>query len=116
MPNGVMITKPDGTTTLFDLDEVLMGQFDPEKKTLKLEFKNQSTSVLSGGPWVEQLWNIMKKRMGFPENADVNRSAWSKELSVQFSGTFPGDPQPEGKGVFCLEHKKVMVDGVCPEC
>ncbi len=97
MPNGVMITKPDGTTTLFDLDEVLIGQFDPEKKTLKLEFKNQSTSVLSGGPWVEQLWTIMKMKMGFAGNADLNRSAWSKELSVQFSGKLP-DPVPQEPG------------------
>lgn len=22
----------------------------------------------------------------------------------------------QGKGVFCLEHRKVMVDGVCPKC
>ena len=99
MPNGVMITKPDGTTTLFDLDEVLIGQYDPTKKSLKLEFKNQSTSVLSGGPWVEQLWDIMKKKMGFAGNADLNRSAWSKELSVQFSGKLPdAPPQEPGEG------------------
>jgi len=92
MSNSVLITKPDGTTTLFDLDEVLMGQYNPEKATLTLEFKNQSTSVLTGGPWVEQLWGIMKKRAGFPANEDKNRSAWSKELSVKFAGKFPDDP------------------------
>jgi len=26
------------------------------------------------------------------------------------------EPIEEGKGVFCLDHRKVMVDGVCPQC
>jgi frataxin-like iron-binding protein CyaY len=88
-PSSVLITKPNGITTLFDLDEVLMAQYDPEKATLTLEFKNQSTSVLNGGPWVEQLWDIMKKKAGFSANEDRNRSAWSKELSVKYSGKLP---------------------------
>jgi hypothetical protein len=26
------------------------------------------------------------------------------------------EPVEEGKGVFCLDHRRVMVDGVCPKC
>lgn len=95
MPDGVIITKPDGKTTLFDLADVQMSHYDPVKKTLSLEFKNQSTSVLSGGPWVEQLWELLKKRAGFHGQEDKNRSAFSKDLSVKYSGKFPDDPPPE---------------------
>lgn len=95
MPDSVLITKPDGVTVLFDLADVQMSKYDPEKKVLTIEFKNQSTSVLTGGPWVEQLWDLMKRRAGFHPQEDKNRSAWSKELSVKFAGKLPDEPPPE---------------------
>lgn len=102
MNDSVLVTKPDGTTTLFDLSDVQMSHYDPVKKTLSLEFKNQSTSVLSGGPWVEQLWEVLKRRAGFHGQEDKNRSAFSRDLSVKYSGVLPDivppEPEPEKRG------------------
>ena len=94
-PSSVLITKPDGETVLFDLADVQMSKYDPTKKTLTLEFKNQSTSTLTGGPWVEQLWEIMKRRAGFHGQEDKNRSAFSRDLSVKYSGKLPDVVPPE---------------------
>jgi len=92
-PNSsVLIQKPDGRTALFDLSDVLMAEYDPAEGTLKLEFKNRSTSVLSGGKWVEQLWDILKRRAGFSASEDRSRSAFSQDLSVKYSGKLPSDP------------------------
>lgn len=96
-PSSVLVTKPDGETVLFDLADVQMTKYDPVKKTLTLEFKNQSTSVLSGGPWVEQLWDVLKRRAGFHPQEDRNRSAFSRDLSVKYSGKLPNPPPPEPK-------------------
>jgi len=95
MSDSVLITKPDGTTVLFDLADVQMSKYDPHKKTLTIEFKNMSTSALSGGPWVEQLWDLMKRRAGFHPQEEKNRSAFSSELSVKYSGKLPDTPPPE---------------------
>lgn len=38
----------------------------------------------------------------------------SKELAVRILRRI--DPVEPEEGIFCLEHSKVMVDGVCPKC
>lgn len=38
------------------------------------------------------------------------------EMVALMRGVLAGKKKPESPGVFCLEHRKVMVDGVCLKC
>jgi len=88
----------------FGLTEIQPGQGDNNKRRLERELADLlATAELLGltirdedkAAKIEKLKKFMN---------------YSREI-----GTLSEMPKQE-KGVFCLDHRKVMVDGICPKC
>lgn len=70
-----------------------------ERDRLRLELRVACENLGKARAWLD-LW-----RTGLP-NASVK--ALEEALGM--------NEEPAEKGVFCIEHRKVMIDGVCPKC